>query len=162
MIGTTKGGAMYTTVLWSTDGSAAADLALHEALRVLEPGGLLIVFHADRRFSAGAAGGFPVVADEDDRRAAIAARVDQLKADGVNAELVVMTTDRSPDHEIVAAADEVGAQAIVCGTRGLGGLHGTLLGSVTNKLLRRSHVPVLVVPAGVPKPVAAAAHEREE
>ena len=41
----------------------------------------------------------------------------------------------------------MGADAIVCGTRGLGGIHGLLTGSVAADLLRRATVPVIVVPA---------------
>ena len=36
---------------------------------------------------------------------------------------------------------------IVVGTRGEGPISGVLLGSVPYKLVHRSHVPVLVVPA---------------
>ncbi|MBC7942531.1 MAG: universal stress protein, partial [Chitinophagaceae bacterium] len=37
---------------------------------------------------------------------------------------------------------------IVMGTQGLGGLRKWLLGSTTERLLRRTHVPVLAVPFG--------------
>jgi nucleotide-binding universal stress UspA family protein len=160
MIEALKGGSMHATVLWATDGSAIADVALNEALEVLAPGGRLVAFHADCRYGSGGSAGFPRLADEDDRREEIAERVEEVRARGFDIELVVTTTARSPAGEIIEAADEVGAQAIVCGTRGLGTLQRAFLGSVANQLLRHSHLPVLVTPTGVAAPAAVQPEER--
>jgi nucleotide-binding universal stress UspA family protein len=48
--------------------------------------------------------------------------------------------------EIFEQAHEVGAQAIVTGTHGLGSIEGMLVGSTTQKLLHVTDLPVLVVP----------------
>jgi nucleotide-binding universal stress UspA family protein len=141
---------MYTTLLWATDGSDCAERALGEALRLLEPGGRLVAFHCDQRFVGGRVGGVPVLADEDERRLMIRERVEQLVAEGIDASLIVTTTHRSTPHAIVGAAEEVGAEAIVCGTRGLGGVQGALLGSVSRELLHHAHVPVVTVPEQAP------------
>lgn len=138
---------MYNRILWATDGSDTAERALEEGLRMLEPGGTVIAFHCDQRFVGGRANGEPVLVDESDRRKRIRERVGQLAAEGFDAKLVFETTHRSPAHEIVHTADEEHAEAIVCGTRGLGGLQGTLLGSVARELLHHAAVPVIVVPA---------------
>ena len=145
---------MYTTLLWATDGSEGADLALDEALRLLAPGGKLIAFHSDQRFSGGRVGGVPVLPDEDERRERLAARIRELVASGVDAGLVVEVTHRSAAHAIVQAASTMSADAIVCGTRGLGGLNGVLLGSVSKELVHHAHVPVIVVPPRVTAAVA--------
>jgi nucleotide-binding universal stress UspA family protein len=145
---------MYSTLLWATDGSDGAELALQEALRLLAPGGKLIAFHCDQRFVGSRVGGAPVLADEDERRTHLHTRVDELVADGIDAELVVETTNHSPAHAIVQAATEAKAEAVVCGTRGLGGLQGVLLGSVSKELVHHAHVPVVVVPPRVTTPVA--------
>jgi nucleotide-binding universal stress UspA family protein len=44
-------------------------------------------------------------------------------------------------------ADEVGADLLVTGSRGLTGLHSLLVGSVSAKVLRHAQRPVLVVPS---------------
>jgi len=137
---------MYSTLLWATDGSDDAQLALREARRLLSPGGTLIVFHCDQRYSGGKAGGIPVVADEDDRRQRIEATVAELEADGIDAQLVIDVTHHAPARAIVEAADAEFAEAIVCGSRGLGAFQGALLGSVSRDLIHHAHVPVVVVP----------------
>jgi nucleotide-binding universal stress UspA family protein len=137
---------MYTTLLWATDCSDGAELALQEGLSLLASGGKVFAFHCDQRFVGGRVGGVPVLADEDDRRRRLKERVAELVADGVDAELVVESTHHSTAHAIVCAADDLEVEAIVCGTRGLGGLQGALLGSVSKELLHHAHVPVIVVP----------------
>jgi nucleotide-binding universal stress UspA family protein len=143
----TKGGTMYSTLLWATDGSPESDLALTQARELLSPGGRLVAFHCDQRFMVGRSAGAPIVADELDRRRRVVDQVDDLRTAGVNVELYLETTNRSAPHEIAVVADEVGADANVCGTRGLGGLTGLLNGSVAAGLLRYATVPVIVVPA---------------
>jgi len=51
-----------------------------------------------------------------------------------------------PVPGIVAVADEVDADLVVCGTRGRGGVKGLVLGSVATELPRASHRPVAIVP----------------
>ena len=53
-----------------------------------------------------------------------------------------------PDEEIVLAADQLGAQLIVMGTRGLNGFRGVLLGSTAAGTVRSAGVPVLTLRAG--------------
>ena len=83
---------MYTTLLWATDGSAEADLALSEALELLAPGGRLVAFHCDQRFMGGRSAGAPVLADEFDRLRHIEEQVEALRATGIDAEIDVETT----------------------------------------------------------------------
>ncbi|OGP82441.1 MAG: hypothetical protein A2Y95_07305 [Deltaproteobacteria bacterium RBG_13_65_10] len=53
-----------------------------------------------------------------------------------------------PGREINIVARQVGADLIVMGTRGLGGLKGAVLGSTTAETLRAADIPVLAVHAG--------------
>lgn len=60
---------------------------------------------------------------------------------------------------ILAQADDVGASAIVMGSRGLTGLKSLLLGSVSHDVLQHADRPVIVVPS--PEVAAErAAHQR--
>ena len=142
---------MFTMLLWATDGSAAADAALGHALALLSPDGRLVAFHCDQRIAGGRANGEPVLADEVDRRDKITAQVEQLKLDGIDAELIVDVTDHTAADDIAELADELDADAIVCGSRGLGAIKGVLLGSVTQRLLHIAPCPVFVVPEHVLK-----------
>jgi nucleotide-binding universal stress UspA family protein len=66
-----------------------------------------------------------------------------------------------PAEEILRAAEEEGADLIVMGTHGRGGLSRLLMGSVAEAVMRKALCPVLTVrgpiPAeGAPEAVAAA------
>jgi nucleotide-binding universal stress UspA family protein len=50
-----------------------------------------------------------------------------------------------PAEEIVALGEELGADLIVVGSRGRGGLRRALIGSVSDSVVRYAHCPVLVV-----------------
>jgi nucleotide-binding universal stress UspA family protein len=49
------------------------------------------------------------------------------------------------DEEIVRIAQDISADLIVVGSRGLGGVRRALLGSVSDSVVRHAHCPVLVV-----------------
>lgn len=64
--------------------------------------------------------------------------------DDVNIEVSVVRTQSNPVDAVLRAADE--ADAIVVGSRGRGTVRGLLLGSVSQGILHRSHIPVVVLP----------------
>lgn len=51
-----------------------------------------------------------------------------------------------PEREILTRADEIDADLIVLGSRGLGQLEGILMGSVSRRVLAHATRPVTVVP----------------
>src|SRR5262249_13006929 len=57
----------------------------------------------------------------------------------------VRVTSGDAAWEIVAAADELDADLIVLGSRGLGTVSGVFLGSVSHAVLKHTRRPVLVV-----------------
>jgi nucleotide-binding universal stress UspA family protein len=68
---------------------------------------------------------------------------DSAKAIGVPCETLQMTHDR-PYEAIVTTAKEKGCDLIVMASHGRGGIAAVVLGSVTNKVLTHTTIPVLV------------------
>jgi nucleotide-binding universal stress UspA family protein len=66
---------------------------------------------------------------------------------GLNAQARVHARDASVADCILAEADDIGADAIVMGTRGLTGVKSFLLGSVSHAVLQHSDRPVIVIPS---------------
>jgi len=56
----------------------------------------------------------------------------------------------SPAREIVAHAEKVGAELIVVGTHGRGGVSHALMGSVAERVVQKAKRPVLTVPIARP------------
>ncbi|HUA45729.1 MAG TPA: universal stress protein [Solirubrobacteraceae bacterium] len=66
---------------------------------------------------------------------------------GLKARAEARAREGSVASTILAAADDVGADAILMGTRGLTGLRSVLLGSVSHAVLQHAGRPVIVVPS---------------
>jgi nucleotide-binding universal stress UspA family protein len=58
--------------------------------------------------------------------------------------------DGNPVHVLLTAADELGADHLVVGSRGVGGLGERLMGSTSTQITERSAIPVVVVPGPHP------------
>ncbi|HEV7133625.1 MAG TPA: universal stress protein [Gaiellaceae bacterium] len=138
---------MFKTIVWATDGSELADSALETVVELARVhSSHIVAIHADERLR-GRFGGAPVLADEDDLRDKIHAQVEQLRADGFEAELKFAVGTTHPADELIAeAARQVEADLIVVGTHGRGAIGTAILGSVAKGLLHVAPCPVLVVP----------------
>jgi nucleotide-binding universal stress UspA family protein len=149
---------MFKTILWATDGSETAALALPYALGLAGPDkAKLVVAHA-REIFVGRAGGYPVFADETELRARIGKQVEDLRTGGLDASFIVRSCNGGHAARTIAEiAKEVEADLIVVGTHGYGRLANALLGSVTQGLVHAAVCPVLAVPTGT----SVAAPERE-
>ena len=150
---------MYATILWATDGSRDADVALGEARRLLEANGHLIAFHCDQRFGGSRVGGIPFFADESDRIEQITRRVEELRSDGLDVDFVVERTTNGVGPAIAAEAKRSRADVIVCGTRSLGHLPDIFGGSSAAAVVKHASVPVVVVPLDAPRHADAASIE---
>ncbi len=71
--------------------------------------------------------------------------VDQLKAKGISVTPILRLGD--PYHGMQTVIDKQGADLIVMGTNGSAGLRQLTIGSNTEKVVRRSHCPVLAIPS---------------
>lgn len=137
---------MFETIVWATDGSELADGALEHVRKLAEVHGSRIVAVHANELLRGRGGGAPVLADEPDLQQKIAGQVEELRAAGFEAELLVEAGGSDVAKLVERAADEIDADLVVVGTHGHGGVAAALMGSVARSLCHVSHRPVLVVP----------------
>jgi len=152
------------TLLIAFDGSAAAEAAIRAA-GGLFPATRAVVACARRdpityEQAAGAAlvavpdevvaGGVRALNEAARQEAdeTVEAGVRAAVAAGLAAEGLVTDATGSPWRGIKRAADELDADAIVCGTRGMGAFSRAAVGSTSSGLLHHAGRPVLVVPSG--------------
>jgi nucleotide-binding universal stress UspA family protein len=71
-------------------------------------------------------------------------RAEQLKSEGAK---VIGTHLRTgePDKEIIRLSEEIDANMIVMGSRGLTAVRRALMGSVSDSVVKHAHCPVLVM-----------------
>jgi nucleotide-binding universal stress UspA family protein len=142
---------MPETIVLGYDDSPSANAALAETIRVAPLLGtsVIVVFG----FHMSALGG-PITGGESrDFRAkleqmgtrAVKRAVSDLEAAGID--VTTRLVEAKPADAILQVADEAGASMVVVGTVGENPISGALLGSVVLRLVQRSPVPVLVVPA---------------
>ena len=138
---------MYQHILVPTDGSEAVESAIRQAIDLARD--LDAHIHALYVVDTATATAVPetqwstmedVIADAG--RRALEAVASEAEAAGVP----VTTAIRhgSPHEQILAATEAEDIDLVVMGTHGRSGLDRVLLGSVTEKVIRRSNVPVLV------------------
>lgn len=143
---------MFRHLLLPTDGSAAASLALAESLQFARDAGARVtILHVVPEFHVVT---YKTEMLEDTRAEFLrdseqhAGRLldqaaDQARAAGVPCTTRMARSDQ-PHEAIVAAAREADCDLVAMATHGLGGLRGILIGSVTQKVLATSLIPVLV------------------
>jgi nucleotide-binding universal stress UspA family protein len=139
---------VFRTIVVATDGSphGGRALALAESMLREAATARLVIVHVVE-LVGGKGGVYPAAVDEDETEQHIGAEVEKLRADGLDATMVVRSTRLGgPAHEIADVAAEIEADVIIVGTRGRSPVSGFLLGSVPIRLLHVAHRPVLVVP----------------
>jgi len=138
---------MYTRILYATDGSSAAQHALRHARDLAQKCGaeiiLVHVFHNIEEF-----GESPYFSElEEDRKRAgetvIGQAMTQLQDSGVTVH--IEPCEGHPAEAIINVAQVRNCDLIVMGSRGLGKFQELLLGSVSDKVIRRAPCPVLIV-----------------
>lgn len=70
--------------------------------------------------------------------------MDVIKGQEVDLKGKFRTHGGKPGEVICKLAEEEGASMIVCGTRGMGKIRRTIMGSVSDYIVHHAHVPVLV------------------
>lgn len=143
---------MYDRILVPTDGSDPASAATEHALAVAERFGATVdaLYVADVDGIAHEAPGLGLEALRDALRTegetattAVVERAEERGVDVTNSVVEGVAEDAIVDY----ASDE-GVDLIVMGTHGRRGLDRYLVGSVTERVVRRTEVPTLVVRGG--------------
>jgi len=154
--------------LFCFDGSEGSLAALRAASLRLRPGRAVVLTVWETvalRVARRAFAGGMTVANEDEldaqeeeaARAAAADGARHAREHGWDPEPRLARAETTEWQAIVGVADEIDAGLIVCGTRGLGGLRGLVLGSVSHAVLQHAGRPVLIAPA---PPVSASGRGR--
>jgi nucleotide-binding universal stress UspA family protein len=139
------------TVLLATDLEAASEAATDQAIQLavgLRARLLILnVIDSGRSLPLGGRGRIRPVEEREAR--ALAARTVVQRARAAGADATSLVWDGDIAEGIVAAADAELADIIVMGTRGRAGVERSILGSVSDQVIRRAHCPVMVVRPGV-------------
>lgn len=133
-------------ILVAVDGSIGAGAATEHALDLACATGAAVTFVSV--YTANAALGAPYYQERltsglRGARASVDTALAAAAELGIDADSEIVEGD--PAREIVELAERRGVDLLVVGSRGLGTITGTLLGSVSRWIVQHSHVPVLVV-----------------
>jgi nucleotide-binding universal stress UspA family protein len=135
---------MQPCLVLGYDRSDSARVAARWAVGQLLPAGKLVIVHASRPLHAP-----PLPSTDEERRRYGRALVDELLLEGEDSlfdiDVEVDVEDSDPVSALTEAARRHHARAIVVGCERHSRLH-TAIGTVTVELLKRSPVPVVVVP----------------
>jgi len=141
----------FKTILVTTDFSDTSKRALPPALRLAEKfGSKLVVVYVDEEKLPPLVVEYTAVGLDDilrDQEQRAAARLREFVAENLRGAgaIEARVATGVPHVEIVRIAEECGAGLIVMATHGRGFISHMLLGSTTERVLRRAPCPVLVV-----------------
>jgi nucleotide-binding universal stress UspA family protein len=141
---------MYDRILVPTDGSEGTRGAVAHAIDIANAYGAslhaLYVVDEDVGVDSAVVGTLDALEDAGER--AIDDVVQQAEAAGIGT-VEGTVASGTPHRAVLDYADEHDVDLVVMGTHGRTGLDRYLLGSVTEKVVRLSEVPVLTVPMPV-------------
>ncbi|UQZ34764.1 universal stress protein UspA [Paenibacillus sp. PK3_47] len=142
---------LFSKILLAYDGSKASNKALERAIELAKvtPGSSLHVVHAfefPRFFIGEALAPLPASVNKDYYDLAVQTTDEvrgRLEAEELNATVELL--QGSPAEVVLEYAKQNGADVIVIGSRGLGGIREFVLGSVSHNVVQHARVPVLVI-----------------
>lgn len=142
---------LFSKILLAYDGSKASNKALDKAVELAKatPGSVLHVVHAfefPRFFIGEALAPLPASVNKDYYDLAVQTTEEvkqRLEGEGLHVQVELL--QGSPAEVILNYAKEHGMDAIVIGSRGLGGIREFVLGSVSHNVVQSARIPVLVV-----------------
>jgi len=137
---------MYNRILVPTDGSEGAETAVNHAIEIAKQfdAEILTVYAVDpSAVPPDVAGTGMIESLEREGERAIESIVEQVEAAGLDARGDVV--DGPPSSAILDYIEDNDVDLVIMGTHGRTGLDRVLLGSVTERLVRTSTVPILTV-----------------
>lgn len=140
---------MYTKILIPTDGSKTAEYAAEQGVKLAQA--LNSKIYGLYVIDISAFAGIPTEAIWESMRGLLdeegnkALKVVENMASSMKVKYEVLLREGVPSEDITKLAKEEGIELIVMGTAGRRGLDRFLLGSVTEKVVRTSPCPVLVI-----------------
>ena len=146
---------MYRHILIATDGSVLAEKAVSHGLALAKSAGAKVtaliveapfsVYDVPESRLRQMSDAFEQHAEQIKKHAANVLNqvADAAKSAGVTCETAQLEHDQ-PYKAIITMAKEKGCDLIVMASHGRGGISAILLGSVTNKVLTHTDIPVLV------------------
>jgi len=133
---------MYDDILVPTDGSHGANAALEHGIEIASQwdATLHALYVVDTRVAR--SGPLLETLRDEGRQA-----VRDVEVAGTQAGLTVVTEipEGNPHEEILAYVSEHGIDMVIMGTHGRTGLDRVVMGSVAERVVRRSPIPVLTV-----------------
>jgi len=142
----------YERILVPTDGSDATREAVQQAVDLAAEHGATI--HALYVVNSASFAGLPMDSSWENVSAMLSEEgttaLDDVTAiaEGQGVDVERELSDGNPAREIVRYAEDENCDLVVMGTHGRGGIDRLLLGSVAEKVVRSSSVPVLTVRVG--------------
>jgi nucleotide-binding universal stress UspA family protein len=147
---------MTGPVILAADGSQHSNEALADGLAIVRPDARVLLAHAVPTPDAtlvtgtGMAGGVMTVEEQADLERLTEQGGEELLEEvraalGLGPDVQALVVRGDPAVGLCGLAEELGASAIVIGSRGRGGLKRALLGSVSDQVVRNSPCPVVVV-----------------
>jgi universal stress protein A len=138
----------FARVLVPVDFSEVTPAVVAMARRLLAPDGRAVLLHVVETLplvTEAALGLYPHRREMEEFKRLSTEKLGQMVADLKDPRLVPAVREGKPAHEIAQVAADVGAEVIVIGTHGRSGLEHLLVGSVTERVLRRARCHVFTV-----------------
>ena len=144
---------MYGTLLVPLDGSEVAECTLAHTIAIAQKFQVpnVILLKVDEPFKPGwgvseEVSVFPEIMQrtQDESKAYLAKKAASLKQDGINAKTVLLKGNAA--DEILLYSDRNKIDLIILATHGRTGFARWAMGSVADRIVRHSKVPVMLVP----------------
>jgi nucleotide-binding universal stress UspA family protein len=139
---------MFSTIVVGTDGSATASIAVRMAAQIASQNSATLHLLSVSKMATGVGGGGPASGDPVGGDALLKLAADRMLGEVAREieglDVVTHTESGAPATAIVRYADEIGADLIVVGSKGMQGTR-RVIGSVPNTVAHKAGCHVMIV-----------------